>query len=261
MSPVNPVSSSYGAAPQQFGELRLPEGTGPHPVVVFLHGGFWRARYDLAYARPLCDMLTAQGFATWNLEYRRVGQLGGGWPGTLHDVAAGIDHVRTLAMQHPLDLAQVIAMGHSAGGHLALWAAARHRLPVGNELATSDPLPIFAAVSLAGVTDLRLGAQLRLGNGAVQDFLGGEPEDVPERYDAASPRVLLPLGVRQVLVNGADDDIVPSILSTTYHAAAVALGDLATLHVLPNVEHFAVAEPQTVAWATIMRLTQELLTA
>lgn len=250
----------YGPAPQQFGELRLPAGVGPHPVVVFLHGGFWRARYDLAYARPLCADLTAQGFATWNLEYRRVGQAGGGWPGTLLDVSAGIDHLRSLATEHALDLARVITMGHSAGGHLALWAAARARLPATNPLASANPLPIFAAVSLAGVTDLRLGAELNLGSGAVQAFLGGSPEAVPERYDAASPREWLPLGMRQVLINGAEDDTVPPVLSERYHAAAVASGDDATLHVLAGVEHFAVATTGTAAWAIVTRLTRELLT-
>ncbi len=250
----------YGPATQQFGELRLPAGAGPHPVVVFIHGGFWRARYDLDYARPLCEDLTAQGFATWNLEYRRVGQPGGGWPGTLLDIAAGIDYLRTLAAEHALNLARVITMGHSAGGHLALWAAARRRLPATNPLASVDPLTIFAVVSLAGVTDLRLGAAMNLGNGAVQAFLGGSPEAVPERYDAASPREWLPLGARQVLINGAEDDTVPAVLSERYHAAALASGDDATLHVLAGVEHFAVATAGTAAWATVTRLTRELLT-
>src|SRR5215469_557895 len=107
------VIIAYDNAPEQFGELSVPDGAGPHPVLAFMHGGFWRARYDLAYARPLCAMLAAQGIATWNLEYRRVGQQGGGWPGTLHDVATGIDHLRVLARQHPLDLARVVTMGHS----------------------------------------------------------------------------------------------------------------------------------------------------
>jgi acetyl esterase/lipase len=255
------IISAYGEAPEQFGELSVPDGAGPHPVLAFLHGGFWRARYDLAYARPLCATLVSHGIATWNLEYRRVGQPGGGWPGTLRDVATGIDHLRVLAQHHPLDPARVVTMGHSAGGHLALWVAARHRLPSHNPLAGDDPLPIHAAISLAGVTDLRLGAHMRLGNGAVQDFLGGEPSAVSERYDMASPRELLPLGVRQVLVHGADDDVVPSILSTSYHAAALAAGDAISLHVLAGVEHFALVEPQTAAWATVMRLTQAIMSS
>jgi acetyl esterase/lipase len=204
-------------------------------------------------------MLTAQGIATWNLEYRRVGQHGGGWPGTLHDIAAGIDQLRVLARRYPLDLARVVTMGHSAGGHLALWASARHRLPSGHALASDEPLSIFAAVALAGVTDLRMGARIRLGNGAVQDFLGGGPSVIPERYDVASPRELLPLGVRQVLVHGADDDVVPSVLSTSYHDAALVAGDDISLHMLAGVEHFAPVEPQTAAWATVMRLAQAVI--
>jgi acetyl esterase/lipase len=246
---------AYGDDPNQFGELRLPAGAGPHPVLVFLHGGFWRALYDLAYARPLCADLTQHGFATWNLEYRRVGQVGGGWPGTLADVAAGMDQLRTLAEAHPLDLARVVTMGHSAGGHLALWAAARHRLPPDHTLRGSDPLVVQVAISLAGVTDLGLGAQMHLGGGAVQALLGGAPEDVPDRYALASPRALLPLGVKQILVNGTADETVPSVLSSTYHTAARTAGDDATLHLLPGVGHFAVAETGTEAWATVMALT------
>src|SRR5579872_5792979 len=117
----------YGPDPLHFGDLRLPGGTGPHPVVVMVHGGFWRARFNLEYAGHLCAALAALGIATWNVEYRRLGDTGGGWPGTLLDVAAAADHLRTLAAPYHLDLSRVVAMGHSAGGHLALWLAARRR--------------------------------------------------------------------------------------------------------------------------------------
>ena len=121
---------AYGPGPQQFGELRLPDGAGPHPVVIVVHGGCWLAEYDLGYMSSLAAALTADGVATWSIEYRRVGDDGGGWPGTFDDVGAAADHLREIAAEHELDLERVVAVGHSAGGHLALWLAARHGLSV-----------------------------------------------------------------------------------------------------------------------------------
>ncbi|MDE3198442.1 MAG: alpha/beta hydrolase, partial [Acidobacteriota bacterium] len=177
------------------GELTLPESAiapspAPYPVVVFIHGGFWRAAIDLTRTRPLCSALAKRGFAVWSLEYRRIGMPGGGWPGTLDDVRAAAGHLRELAREHPLDMNNVVAAGHSAGGQLALWLAAQNELP------------LKGVTSLAGVDDMRMGFDLNLSNRVVGEFLGGSPDEVPERYRMASPIELLPMAVPQRIVHG-----------------------------------------------------------
>src|SRR5215208_1178781 len=204
----------------QLGELFLPDGEGPFPVAVVLPGGFWRARYGRRLMRPLCRDLAARGWAAWNLEYRRLGRLsGGGWPRTLEDVAAGVDHLADIPPPAPLDLSRVVAIGHSAGGHLATWAAARPRLPAGAPGARPR-VPITAAVAQAGVVDLRLAWELRLSGGVVSWFLGGTPEERQYRYGVASPAALLPLGVPVLLTHGGRDDVVPPVMSERFAQAA-----------------------------------------
>ena len=234
---------------RQFGDLRLPDGDGPHPVAIVVHGGFWLASYELALMDPLCDALTAQGIATWNLEYRGVGNEGGGWPGTLLDVAAGADTLRALAMTRPLDLGRVVAVGHSAGGHLALWLAARRRIK-GGPLASPNPLAVSHVVALAPIADLR--AAWAAGYGAVGKLLGGTPKDVPAHYADASPAEHLPLGVRQVVVHGVDDHVVAIQLSRDYVAAASAQGDDAVLVALDGTGHFEPIDPRSVAWPGVL---------
>ena len=250
-APAAPPRHPYGPDPAQFGELTLPAGAGPHPVLVAVHGGFWSAAYDLAHLRGFCAALAADGWAVWSVEYRRVGMDGGGWPNTLLDVGLAADHVRTLAPAHDLDLGRVTAVGHSAGGHLALWLAGRGRIPAGHPLHRPDPLPLKGAVSLAGVCDLRRGHERNLGNGAVGRLLGGGPGEVPERYAGASPSDLLPLGTPQVLVHGADDGLVPIDQSREYRAAAAAKGDAVELVELPGVGHFEVIAPGSPAWPAV----------
>lgn len=249
----------YGNAAHQFGELRLPRGEGPHPVVVVVHGGFWRAKYDLEHVGHLCADLTSRGYATWSLEYRRVGHPGGGWTGTFEDVSLGTDSLRTLAARHPLDLGRVVVLGHSAGGHLALWLAGRGRLEPGQPLHVPRPLEPRGAVSLAGVVDLERAQALRLGDGIVETFLGGTPEQVPERYRLASPAALLPLGVRQVLVHGAEDTIVPLSLSAGYHARATRLGDSVRLVSLPGAGHFELIDPRAQEWSRVIEAVASLV--
>lgn len=249
----------YGSDTHQFGDLRLPRGPGPHPVVVVVHGGFWRARYDLEHVGHLCADLTQRGYATWSLEYRRVGHPGGGWTGTFEDVSLGMDFLRTLAAKHPLDLGRVVVIGHSAGGHLALWLAGRGRLKPGQPLYTEKPFIPRGAVSLAGVVDLERAFELRLGDGIVESFLGGTPTQVPERYELASPAALLPLGVKQVLVHGAEDTTVPLTLSTGYHARATKLGDSVRLVGLPGAEHFEVIDPRAKEWPHVVEAVASLL--
>ena len=162
-------------------ELRLPKGPGPHPVVILVHGGCWQAPWGFDHVRSLAAALTAEGYATWSLEYRRLGDPGGGWPGTFEDVARGADHLREAAKAHPLDLDRVVALGHSAGGQLALWLAARPRLPAGSPLHAAQPLRLRGVVSLAGITDLRAGAEGGVCGDAIPQLLGGPPQDQADR--------------------------------------------------------------------------------
>ena len=166
----------YGDDPLQFADLRLPPGGGPHPVVVVIHGGCWRAQYNIDHIGAFSDALTGAGVATWAVEYRRVGNPGGGWPGTFQDIGAAVDHLRQVALEHPIDLGRVVATGHSAGGHLVLWLAARAK--IGDEaLRGGDPLPLQGVVSLAGVDDLRRALEEGVCDDMAAQLLGGSPAD------------------------------------------------------------------------------------
>jgi len=238
---------------RQFGDLRMPAGDGPHPIAMVIHGGFWLATYELSLMDGLCDALQAQGIATWNVEYRGMGHEGGGWPGTLLDVAAAADFLRALGMMQPLDLSRVVTLGHSAGGHLGLWLAARRRIRTGI-LANPNPLAIAHVVALAPLADLR--AASKAGYTVVEKFLGGSPKDVPNRYADASPAEHLPLGVRQVVLHGTDDRIVALDLSRAYVAAAAAQGDDATLVTLDGLGHFEPIDPTSTAWPAVLDAVQ-----
>src|SRR5579862_2299385 len=215
-SSVKPHLVMYGPEREQFGELYLPQQTGArelYPVILLIHGGYWRARYDLTLMTALAKDLAARGYAAWNIEYRRVGNPSGGWPGTLLDVARAADHVREMALIYPLDTQRVVAIGHSAGGHLAFWLAARPRIPADSPLPsfhdaqgeTIAPLELAGAISQAGVLDLEIAWKLHLSNDAVVELLGKTWPDAPDRYAAASPAALLPLRAPQVLLHGTQD--------------------------------------------------------
>ena len=226
--------------------MHLPSGEGPWPVVVLIHGGFWRFGADrsLSLMTHLAEDLAGRGIAAWNIEYRRVGGEGGGWPGTLEDAAAAID---TVAGMGEVDPARVVTVGHSAGGHLALWLAARHRIPAGNPGARPVLRP-RGAVALAGVADLVEGARDGLGSGACVDLLGGLPAEQPGRYAVASPLALLPLGVPQLLVHGGLDDDVPLSQSTAYAASALAAGDEVELVERADAGHMDVIDVTDEFW-------------
>ncbi|MBO0794460.1 MAG: alpha/beta hydrolase, partial [Ktedonobacteraceae bacterium] len=206
---------SYGPNPLHFADLYVPADTGPHPVAILIHGGFWQNPYKLTLMDKLGRNLATRGIAAWNIEYRRIGDDGGGWPGTLQDVAAASDRLGAIASMYALDMQRVISVGHSAGGHLALWLAARFRLAPGSDLAPhpDKATRIRGAVSLAGVTDLAQAWHLKLGQEATDELLGGGPQQVPERYATASPAELLPLSIPQVLIHGTEDDRVPLHMS------------------------------------------------
>ena len=255
---------AYGAGPSHFGDLRLPSGPGPHPLVIFLHGGWWRSLVGLEYAGNLCAPLEREGIASWNLEYRRTGESGGGWPMTFDDAATGADFVATLAETMPIDLKRVITMGHSAGGHLAMWLAARHRIPSGSRLHAVPRVAIRGVVSLAGAVDLRLASALGLGRSpegtlAVHELMGGRPQDVPEHYQEGSPGDLLPLGVRQVIVTGTADETVPCELGRSYVQRARALGDDATLVEIAGADHFDPVDPDSGAYPRVREAVLELI--
>ena len=258
-APAADARLPYGPDPLQFGDLRLPKETGAHPVAIVVHGGFWRVRYGLEYMGHVCIALARAGIATWNLEYRRIGNSGGGWPNTFLDVAQGADYVRELAKKYPLDLKRVITIGHSAGGQLALWLAARRKIPPGDPLAGPDPIPIQGSAPIAGVVDLRRAWELRLSDGVVGDLMGGPPGKLPERYHSGSPIELVPLGVRVRLLHGTEDSVVPIEISNNYQKAANRAGDNALMVVLPGADHFAPVDPQSEHWPTVEKTVQKLV--
>lgn len=205
----------------QRAELYLPRCGGPHPVVVAIHGGSWAKGFSKLVMRPICADLARRGWAVWNIEYRRVGRGGGGgWPATFGDVAAAIDHLRDL--DAPIDLGRVTLLGHSAGGHLALWAAGRTALPEGAPGAGPQVAP-RAVVAMAGVADLETSYR-ETGGGAVGWLMGGSPDEYPERYAIGDPIRLVPVPMEVLLVHGVDDQTVSVRRSRNYAAAARPAG-------------------------------------
>jgi acetyl esterase/lipase len=235
----------YGSDEAQYGELWLPSGEPRPPVVIVIHGGFWRAAHDLSLGRPLAADLAARGHAVWNLEYRRVGR-GGGWPTTLADVAAGVDLLADL----DVDLSAVVAVGHSAGGHLAVWAATRPRLPAG-AVGAAPRVAVHGVVAQAGVLDLVAAARDGVGGTAVPDLLGGLPDDVPDRYAVADPMAHLPPPAPVLCVHAREDESVPFGLSEAYVSAALRAGGRAELREVSG-DHMALIDPADPAWQVVV---------
>ena len=243
---------AYGSAPLQFGNLRLPIGAGPHPVVAFIHGGCWLSEYDIVHVGQAEQAITDEGFAVWSIEYRRVGDKAGGWPATYLDVGNGFDHLREISGQYDLDLTRVIAAGHSAGGALALWAAARAKISTASDLYVEDPLPVHAVFALAPAGDLD-GIQTRgsCGN-VVARLMGGSPAEHPDRYAAASPMQLAPLGVPHTLLIGGLD-AVWGPPGRAYYNRAITVGDSDVRVVdLPVSGHFEMIVPSTSTWPLVV---------
>ena len=252
-APPAPLRVAYGAGPDHYGDLWLPASSARTPLVVFFHGGYWRSRYDLSHASFACQSLAGLGMAVWNVEYRRSGLPGGGWPGTFDDVLAALRFLPRLADSFPLDLQQLVLCGHSAGGHLALWAAAQ-----AGRRAVDLP-GLRGVVALAPVSDLHEAWERHLSQDAVVELLGGSPAEVGERYDAASPARLLPLGVPQMLIHGTADDLVPFAMSERYVSRATAAGDAAALLSLNGCGHFDVVDPESLAWPAVVTQIQKML--
>lgn len=251
-----PERFRYGRHQSQFAEFWKPGVEPPWPVVVMIHGGSWSTSVDRTIMHPVAQDLADRGHAVWNIEYRRLGD-GGGWPATFADVAAAIDAVAAQPDEVPIDPARVILLGHSSGGHLALWAGGRAGLPAGEPGADPRIAP-KAVVALDPVPDLARCADEGLVEGACAQLLGDSPAEVPQRYALASPRERLPLGVRQRIFHGTSDEVVPIDYSREYVAAARAAGDDAELIELPFSNHFTVLQPEDAAWAEVTSRIDDL---
>ena len=260
----------YGRNASQFGDLWIPDlkPKALCPLVVFFHGGWWKSAYDLGYAGRLCAAFKAAGIACWSVEYRRVGNLGGGWPGTFLDAAAGFDFIEQLAERFPLDLTRVVTMGHSAGGHLAFWIAGRHHIAPSSELFRSHlQIKLRGSISLAGAVDLRLLLELATSEVFAHDkeevvrLMGGQPRVVPDRYRAGNPGDLLPFSAPQILVQGTLDDQIPPELPQQWVEASRRSGSRSQFHLMDGLDHFDVVDPTTSAWPLLLRITQSLLLA
>jgi acetyl esterase/lipase len=219
---------------------------------VSIHGGCWTSFIGLDFNDALSDALTDAGLATWNIEYRRTQDPGGGYPNTLTDVGMAVDKLRDLAPIYNLDLDRVTTVGHSAGGHLGVWVGARHLLPVGHPLRGPDPLPLHASAPLAGIMNLAEYLNINVCGEFVDDFMGGTPEEVPERYALASPSELLPIGLDTVLIQGTIDDIVPPELAENYRHDAKDAGDhRVKLKKIHGADHFDMVTPTSPEWPKI----------
>ncbi|MBM0278803.1 alpha/beta hydrolase family protein [Micromonospora tarensis] len=240
----------YGDDPNQVADLRRPAGTGPaRPLVIVVHGGFWRAEYDRRHTGPLAAALAAAGYPVAQLEYRRTGQPGGGWPGTLGDALTGVAELPALAAEAlpgRVTPAAPILLGHSAGGHLALYVAA------------TAPATVGGVLALAPVADLAEAYRRDLDSGAVAALLGGAPTEVPDRYAAADPRSLVPIRARTVVMHGSEDLQVPAKMSREFVARARAAESDISLVELPECEHFGLIDPESAAWPRVLAVLRSL---
>ena len=248
----------YGDDPLQFGDLRVPVGDGPHPVAIFIHGGCWLAQNDISYTSKIAAALAGNGIATWSLEYRRVGNEGGGWPGTFLDIGRGADHLRSIAESHNLDLDRVITMGHSAGGHLAIWLAARETIPVTSEIGAEDPIPVDGVLALTPAPNLEDLHEQQVCGHVIDGLMGGSPEEYPDRYRWGDPMQLVPEDVPQMIIVGKRDRRwAPSGLK--YFKVAEERGDSIRLIEATESGHLEVIDPDSSSWNLVLDTARELL--
>ena len=250
---------NYGPDALQFGELTMPEGAGPFPVVINIHGGCWLAQYNIDHSRALANALAKEGIAVWNIEYRKVGDSGGGWHGTFLDVGSGADYLRTLAKDHPLDLSRVVAMGHSAGGQFALWLAMRNKIPESSEIHQANPIPIIGVLGLAPASELDALQTKKVCGGVVEKLMGGSPVEVPDRYKAAMPSANVPIGVRQILIVGKRDKDWGWV-GQAYRDKAIAAKEPKLEFIeAPDSGHFEVIDPGSTTWPMVRETARDLL--
>ncbi|PWF49386.1 alpha/beta hydrolase [Massilia glaciei] len=246
---------AYGAAPSQYAELFRPAGAGPFPVVVLIHGGCWTVQYGgIAQMRNVAGALAAQGIAVWNVEYRRVDEEGGGYPGTYLDINAALDKLGSEAANYQLDTDRVLAMGHSAGGQLAQWLVGRARIPATSPLFQSAPFTVREVISLGGLADLRHEqALINKSCGRELAQLAGEPSAArPDVFADTNAAELVPNGSRTVLITGALDTISPPRAAYAYAARAQAAGDQARVVILPDASHYDEIAASSPAWKLIL---------
>jgi acetyl esterase/lipase len=259
---------TYGKDPTQFGEIRVPAGSGPFPIAILVHGGCWSVKlndypeavtsYELL--RPMASALAEAGIASWNIEYRRLGSEGGGWPGAYLDLSRATDLLRDIAPRHHLDLSRAILIGHSSGGQLAMWLAGRARLPKSSALHAASPLPVKGVVDIDGPPDLetfRPFEQPMCGAPVITQFLGGTPTEFPDRYREGSIIGELPTGVRQELLLRATPAQLNAI-AKQYAAAAEKAGDAVRISTLKG-NHFDGINPKTPDGEAVMATIQSLL--
>ncbi|MFG2875190.1 alpha/beta hydrolase family protein [Streptomyces sp. NPDC048337] len=264
------ATAAYGEHPDQVVDFYAPRGEtqGPAPLVVVLHGGAWRAPYDRQHITPLADFLARRGFAVANVEYRRGsslphqnadGPVAGRWPETFDDVAAAMDALPDLTARAlpAADLRRTVVTGHSAGGHLALWAAARHRLPSGSPWGLSSPPPLRGVVALAPIADFRVAEELGVCGGASAQLLGG-PDHFEARLPYADPASLLPTGIATAVVQGREDIVVPARVAESYVAAAAKAGEMVGLTLLDGIGHFPLIDPAADACAVVAEEISQL---
>jgi acetyl esterase/lipase len=249
---------SYGSDPLQFVDLRLPKGPGPHPVMILIHGGCWLSQFDITHIGKLASAFARNGIATWSIEYRRVGDANGGWPGTFQDIARASDLLTEVARDYSLDTNRVIAGGHSAGGHLALWLAARSGFPDNTVFSNPDSLPLKGVLALAPAPDLGFLHEKGVCGDVVDKLMGGSPQDVPERYALGSITELVPLRLPQSLVIGFHDEAWGEV-GRRYFDAAKSAGDEVDLINAPESGHFEMIDPDSSTWPLVLEAARKLL--
>jgi acetyl esterase/lipase len=258
-TPLESIRLNYGNDSLQFGDLRLPQGEDKAPVIMIIHGGCWLSQYDLSLMDSMAHDLSAKGYATWNIEYRRTEDPGGAWPGTFTDVANALKYLSSIAENYPIDINQVYLTGHSAGGHLALWLGAQGQLNEESELKVQNLPKIQGILSLAGITDLQTYYSPSGCGNNVKNLIGGIPDELRDRYEEASPISYLPLNIPQILVNGDKDFIVPIEHIQPYYEKAKFKGDSIQLLRIPSAGHFEVITPGSTAWTAIINAFEELI--
>jgi acetyl esterase/lipase len=244
---------AYGDDPLQFGELRLPEGAGPFPVVVFIHGGCWMSEYDIGHSRKLADAFPKKGIAVWSLEYRRIGDPGGAWPGTFDDIEAGFAHLSELVDEYSLDPDRVVLAGHSAGGHLALWMAQRIE-----EQQPANVIKPRGVLGLAPAPDLEYLYEHGTCGNAAELLMGGSPEEYPERYAYGSVANRIPESTPQIAVVGKYDETWRPV-GVRYATAATEKGAPIEVIDAPESGHFEMIDPDSSTWPLVLDAARRLL--